>query len=50
MFSGPPSGQGTSGGARTHDSRVAAALMADSLSTVSPTPLILCEGYTRLGQ
>ncbi|GFO26632.1 hypothetical protein PoB_005313700 [Plakobranchus ocellatus] len=50
MFSGPPSGQGTSGGARTHDSRIPAALMTDSLFTVSPTLLILCESYTRLGQ
>ncbi|GFO29919.1 hypothetical protein PoB_005642400 [Plakobranchus ocellatus] len=33
-LSGPPSGQGVGGGARTHDRRVLANLRADSLSNV----------------
>ncbi|GFN82788.1 amine oxidase [Plakobranchus ocellatus] len=36
-LSGPPSGQGTSGGARSRDRRVPAVLRADSLSIVPPT-------------
>ncbi|GFO18574.1 hypothetical protein PoB_004507900 [Plakobranchus ocellatus] len=35
-LSGPPSGQGTGGGARTRDRRIPAGLRADSLATVSP--------------
>ncbi|GFO43926.1 hypothetical protein PoB_007043100 [Plakobranchus ocellatus] len=38
-LSGPPSGQGAGGGARTRDRRVPADLRADSLATVPPTPL-----------
>ncbi|GFN79437.1 hypothetical protein PoB_000594300 [Plakobranchus ocellatus] len=38
-LSGPPSGQDADSGARTRDRRVPAALRADSLATVSPTPL-----------
>ncbi|GFO28800.1 hypothetical protein PoB_005530500 [Plakobranchus ocellatus] len=37
-LSGPPSGQGAGGGARTHDRRVPADFRADSLATVPPTP------------
>ncbi|GFO00862.1 hypothetical protein PoB_002736700 [Plakobranchus ocellatus] len=37
-LSGPPSGQGAGGGARTSDRRVPADLRADSLATVPPTP------------
>ncbi|GFO11310.1 hypothetical protein PoB_003781500 [Plakobranchus ocellatus] len=37
-LSGPPSGQGASGGARTCDRRAPADLRADSLATVPPTP------------
>ncbi|GFO38812.1 hypothetical protein PoB_006531700 [Plakobranchus ocellatus] len=37
-FSGPPSGQGADGGARTRDRRVPADLRADSLATVPQTP------------
>ncbi|GFN96428.1 hypothetical protein PoB_002293400 [Plakobranchus ocellatus] len=37
-LSGPPSGQGAGGGARTRDRRVPADLRADSLATVLPTP------------
>ncbi|GFN78315.1 hypothetical protein PoB_000482100 [Plakobranchus ocellatus] len=37
-LSGPPSGQGADGGARTCDRRVPADLRADSLATVPPTP------------
>ncbi|GFN78078.1 hypothetical protein PoB_000458400 [Plakobranchus ocellatus] len=37
-LSGPPSGQGAGGGARTRDRRVPADLRADSLATVPPTP------------
>ncbi|GFN89851.1 hypothetical protein PoB_001635700 [Plakobranchus ocellatus] len=37
-LSGPPSGQGAGGGARTRDRRVHADLRADSLTTVLPTP------------
>ncbi|GFN89541.1 hypothetical protein PoB_001604700 [Plakobranchus ocellatus] len=37
-LSGPPSGQGAGGGARTCDRRVPADLRADSLATVPPTP------------
>ncbi|GFO39645.1 hypothetical protein PoB_006615000 [Plakobranchus ocellatus] len=41
-LSGPPSGQGTSGGARTRDRRVPAVLRADPLTTIPPTsPLTL---------
>ncbi|GFO19277.1 hypothetical protein PoB_004578200 [Plakobranchus ocellatus] len=36
---GPPSGQGAGGKTRTRDRRVPADLRADSLTTVSPTPL-----------
>ncbi|GFO18578.1 hypothetical protein PoB_004508300 [Plakobranchus ocellatus] len=36
--SGPPSGQGDGGGARTRDRRVPAHLRADSLATGPPTP------------
>ncbi|GFO13877.1 hypothetical protein PoB_004038200 [Plakobranchus ocellatus] len=43
-LSGPPSGQGTGGGARTRDIRVPADLKADSLATVPPTPpTIVCR-------
>ncbi|GFO02909.1 hypothetical protein PoB_002941400 [Plakobranchus ocellatus] len=35
---GPPSGQGTGGGARTRDRRNPAGLRADSLCTVPPSP------------
>ncbi|GFN90921.1 hypothetical protein PoB_001742700 [Plakobranchus ocellatus] len=35
---GPPSGQSTCGGARTHDRRVPADLRVDSLVTVPPKP------------
>ncbi|GFO19453.1 hypothetical protein PoB_004595800 [Plakobranchus ocellatus] len=38
-LSGPPSGQGAGGGARTRDRMVPADLRADSLATVPPTPL-----------
>ncbi|GFO35319.1 hypothetical protein PoB_006182400 [Plakobranchus ocellatus] len=37
-LSGPPSGQGAGGGARTYDRKVPADLRADSLATVPPTP------------
>ncbi|GFN78476.1 hypothetical protein PoB_000498200 [Plakobranchus ocellatus] len=37
-LSGPPSGQGAGGGARTRDRKVPADLRADSLATVPPTP------------
>ncbi|GFN78949.1 hypothetical protein PoB_000545500 [Plakobranchus ocellatus] len=36
-LSGPPSGQGAGGGARTRDRKVPADLRADSLATVPPT-------------
>ncbi|GFO48061.1 hypothetical protein PoB_007456600 [Plakobranchus ocellatus] len=36
--SGPPSGQGAGGGARTRDGRVPADLRTYSLATVLPTP------------
>ncbi|GFN88719.1 hypothetical protein PoB_001522500 [Plakobranchus ocellatus] len=42
-FSGPPSGQGADGGARTHDRRVPADLRADSMATVPPTPYQYCN-------
>ncbi|GFN97318.1 hypothetical protein PoB_002382400 [Plakobranchus ocellatus] len=42
-LSGPPSGQGAGGGARTRDGRVVAELRADSLSTVPPTRLVRSE-------
>ncbi|GFN89802.1 hypothetical protein PoB_001630800 [Plakobranchus ocellatus] len=38
MLSGPPSGQGAGGGARTHGRRVPAYLKADSLTTVPLMP------------
>ncbi|GFO35498.1 hypothetical protein PoB_006200300 [Plakobranchus ocellatus] len=38
-LSGTPSGQGTGGGARTRYRRIPADIKADSLTTVSPTPL-----------
>ncbi|GFO26686.1 hypothetical protein PoB_005319100 [Plakobranchus ocellatus] len=38
-LSGPPSGYGTGGGARTRDRGVPADLRADSLATVLPAPL-----------
>ncbi|GFO38829.1 run and fyve domain-containing protein 2-like [Plakobranchus ocellatus] len=37
-LSGPPSGQGACGWARTRDRRIPADLRADSLSTMPPTP------------
>ncbi|GFO04824.1 hypothetical protein PoB_003132900 [Plakobranchus ocellatus] len=37
-LSGPPSGQGAGGGARTRDRKVPSDLRADSLATVPPTP------------
>ncbi|GFO06094.1 hypothetical protein PoB_003259900 [Plakobranchus ocellatus] len=37
-LSGPPSGQGAGGGARTYDRRVPADLREDSLAPVPPTP------------
>ncbi|GFN95224.1 hypothetical protein PoB_002173000 [Plakobranchus ocellatus] len=37
-LSGPPSGQGAGGGARTRNRKVPADLRADSLATVPPTP------------
>ncbi|GFN98701.1 hypothetical protein PoB_002520700 [Plakobranchus ocellatus] len=37
-LSGPPSGQGAGGGARTRDRRIPADIRADSLATVPPTP------------
>ncbi|GFN98697.1 hypothetical protein PoB_002520300 [Plakobranchus ocellatus] len=37
-LTGPPSGQGAGGGARTRDRRFPADLRADSLATVPPTP------------
>ncbi|GFN75090.1 transporter [Plakobranchus ocellatus] len=37
-LSGPPSGQGTGGGARIRDRRVPADLRADSLATEPPKP------------
>ncbi|GFO46684.1 GDP-mannose-4,6-dehydratase [Plakobranchus ocellatus] len=37
-LSGPPSGQGAGGGARTRDRMVPVDLRADSLATVPPTP------------
>ncbi|GFO01589.1 hypothetical protein PoB_002809400 [Plakobranchus ocellatus] len=36
-LSGPPSGQGTGGGARTRNRRIPADLRVDSLATVPPT-------------
>ncbi|GFO09357.1 hypothetical protein PoB_003586200 [Plakobranchus ocellatus] len=45
-LSGPPSGQGAGGGARTRDRRVPADLRADSLATVPPTPPYK-EGYMK---
>ncbi|GFN85246.1 MAM and LDL-receptor class a domain-containing protein 1-like [Plakobranchus ocellatus] len=39
-LSGPPSGQGAGGGARTRDRRVPADLRADSLATEAPTHII----------
>ncbi|GFN88420.1 hypothetical protein PoB_001492600 [Plakobranchus ocellatus] len=36
-LSGPPSGQGTGGGARTRDRKVPAGFRADSLAPVPPT-------------
>ncbi|GFO27841.1 hypothetical protein PoB_005434600 [Plakobranchus ocellatus] len=44
-LSGPPSGQGASGGARTRDRRVPADLRADSLATVPPTPRYQKNNY-----
>ncbi|GFN89340.1 hypothetical protein PoB_001584600 [Plakobranchus ocellatus] len=38
-YSGPPSGRGTGGGARTRDRRVAVDLRTDTLPTVPPMPL-----------
>ncbi|GFN75185.1 ATP-dependent DNA helicase q4 [Plakobranchus ocellatus] len=37
-LSGPPSGHGAGGGARTRDRRIAADIRADSLASVPPTP------------
>ncbi|GFN92821.1 hypothetical protein PoB_001932700 [Plakobranchus ocellatus] len=37
-LSGPPSGQGTSGGVQTYHRKVPADLREDSLATVPPTP------------
>ncbi|GFN85532.1 hypothetical protein PoB_001203800 [Plakobranchus ocellatus] len=42
-LSGPPSGQGVGGGARTRDRMVPADLRADSPATVPPTPPTLIE-------
>ncbi|GFN86611.1 hypothetical protein PoB_001311700 [Plakobranchus ocellatus] len=39
-LSGPLTGQGAGGGARTRDRRIPADLRADSLATVPPTPLL----------
>ncbi|GFO20403.1 hypothetical protein PoB_004690800 [Plakobranchus ocellatus] len=41
--SGPPSGQGAGGGARTSDRRIPANLRADWLATVPPTPHHLAD-------
>ncbi|GFO26667.1 hypothetical protein PoB_005317200 [Plakobranchus ocellatus] len=38
MLSGPPSGQGVGGGARTHDRMLPADLRVDLLSTEPPIP------------
>ncbi|GFO34769.1 hypothetical protein PoB_006127400 [Plakobranchus ocellatus] len=46
-LSGPPSGQGASGGARTRDRRVPADIRADSLATVPSTPLIYISSQTK---
>ncbi|GFN74632.1 hypothetical protein PoB_000113800 [Plakobranchus ocellatus] len=45
-LSGPPSGQGAGGGARTRNRKVPADLRADSLATVPPTPLWKAEWKT----
>ncbi|GFO44816.1 hypothetical protein PoB_007132100 [Plakobranchus ocellatus] len=37
-LSGPPSGKGAGGWARTRDRRISADIRADSLATVPPTP------------
>ncbi|GFO35076.1 hypothetical protein PoB_006158100 [Plakobranchus ocellatus] len=42
-LSGPPSGQGAGGGARTRDRRVSADLRADSLANMPPTPPKTCN-------
>ncbi|GFO22614.1 hypothetical protein PoB_004911900 [Plakobranchus ocellatus] len=50
-LSGPPSGQGTGGGVRTHDRRVPADLRMDSLANVPPMPLLghwVGEGEVKL--
>ncbi|GFN78490.1 hypothetical protein PoB_000499600 [Plakobranchus ocellatus] len=39
-LSGPPSGQGACGGARTRDRRIPTDIRADSLATVPPTPRV----------
>ncbi|GFO45250.1 hypothetical protein PoB_007175500 [Plakobranchus ocellatus] len=44
-LSGPPSGQGAGGGARTRDRMVPAVLRADSLATVPPTPPSALKKY-----
>ncbi|GFO49583.1 hypothetical protein PoB_007608800 [Plakobranchus ocellatus] len=47
-LSGPPSGQGAGGGARTRDRKVPADFRADSLATVPPTlPRMVerCDAY-----
>ncbi|GFO26263.1 hypothetical protein PoB_005276800 [Plakobranchus ocellatus] len=40
-LSGPPSGQGAGGGARTRDRKVPEDLRADSLATKPPTPPVI---------
>ncbi|GFO07097.1 hypothetical protein PoB_003360200 [Plakobranchus ocellatus] len=47
-LSGPPTGQGASGGARTFNIRVPADLRADSLFTVPPTPPYYSEGFQHI--
>ncbi|GFO12485.1 hypothetical protein PoB_003899000 [Plakobranchus ocellatus] len=49
-LSGPPSGQGADGGARTRDRKVPADLRANSLATVPPTPPSRQEGATECAQ
>ncbi|GFO41752.1 hypothetical protein PoB_006825700 [Plakobranchus ocellatus] len=43
-LSGPPSGRGSDGGARTREKWIPADLRADSLATVPPTPLAAVVG------
>ncbi|GFO48153.1 hypothetical protein PoB_007465800 [Plakobranchus ocellatus] len=46
-LSGPPSGQGASGGDRTRDTRVAVDLRADSLATEPPMDQMLMQASIR---